>query len=78
MLRAGLRADGRTLAGRDPGIRIAALGLFAAWLTATSFDWLYNIPGLAGMAMLAAAILLVRAPGSNAARTTSATVPAAA
>jgi hypothetical protein len=62
VLRAGLGADGRTLAGQDPGIRIAALGVFAAWLTATSFDWLYNIPGLTGMAVLAAAILLVRAP----------------
>jgi O-Antigen ligase len=65
VLRAGLCRDRRTLAGRDPGLRIAALGMFTAWLTVTSFDWLYNIPGLAGMAILAAAILLVRAPGDE-------------
>jgi hypothetical protein len=62
VLRAGLSRDRRTLAGRDPALRIAALGIFTAWLTVTSFDWLYDIPGLAGMAILAAAILLVRAP----------------
>jgi O-antigen ligase len=62
VLRAGLSGDRRTLAGRDPALRIAALGMFTAWLTATSFDWLYDIPGLAGMAILAATILLVRAP----------------
>jgi tetratricopeptide (TPR) repeat protein len=62
VLRAGIAVDRRTLAGTDPAIRIAALGVFAAWLTETSFDWLYNIPGLTGMAMLAAAILVARAP----------------
>lgn len=62
VLRAGLFPDRRTLAGRDPGIRIAALGIFASWLTTTSFDWLYDIPGLTGMAVLAAAILFVRVP----------------
>ena len=62
VLYAGLSGDRRRLAGRDPGIRIAALGMFTAWLTATSFDWLYDIPGLTGMAMLAASILLVRVP----------------
>jgi predicted Zn-dependent protease len=36
--------------------------MFVAWLTATSFDWLYDIPGLTGMAILAAAILVVRVP----------------
>jgi hypothetical protein len=62
VLCAGLSRDRRRLAGRDPGIRVAALGMFTAWLTATSFDWLYDIPGLTGMAMLAAAILVVRVP----------------
>jgi hypothetical protein len=65
VLRAGLAPARRTLARGDPGIRIAALGVFAAWLIETSFDWLYDIPGLTGMAMLAAAILLVRAPGET-------------
>jgi cytochrome c-type biogenesis protein CcmH/NrfG len=37
--------------------------MFTAWLAATSVDWLYDIPGLAGMAMLAAAVLVAPAPG---------------
>ena len=36
--------------------------MFTAWLAATSVDWLYDIPGLAGMAMLAASILVAPAP----------------
>lgn len=51
-------AGRRTLAGADPYIRIAATGTFAAWLSATSVDWLYDIPGLTGMAMLSAALLV--------------------
>ena len=49
----------RTLAATDPLVRIAALGTFAAWLTATSVDWTYNFPGLTGAALLAAALLVV-------------------
>lgn len=71
ILRGGLSADRRTLAGQDPGVRIAALGMFSAWFTATSFDWLYDIPGLTGMAILAAAILVVHEP----ARTTHRSQP---
>jgi cytochrome c-type biogenesis protein CcmH/NrfG len=33
--------------------------MFAAWLTATSVDWLYNFPGLTGAALLAGALLAV-------------------
>ncbi len=51
----------RTLAGGDPAVRIAALGVFTAWLAATSVDWLYDIPGLTGMALLAATILVAPA-----------------
>ncbi len=61
-------ARGRTHTARGPhlrrtmpGSKIAALGMFTAWLAATSVDWLYNIPGLAGMAMLAAAVLVAPA-----------------
>jgi len=54
-----------TLAATDPMIRVAALGIFSAWLAATSVDWLYDIPGLGGMAILAAAMLVVPAPGSR-------------
>jgi hypothetical protein len=50
-----------TLAGGDVALKVAALGMFGAWLAATSVDWLYDIPGLACMAMLAAAVLVVPA-----------------
>jgi hypothetical protein len=50
-----------TLASQDRLIKIAALGIFAAWLADTSVDWLYDIPGLAGTALVAAALLLVPA-----------------
>jgi hypothetical protein len=49
-----------TIASRDRFIKVAALGMFAAWLAATSVDWLYDIPGLAGMAVVAAGLLVVR------------------
>jgi O-Antigen ligase len=51
----------RTIASEDRLIKIAALGIFAAWLAYTSVDWLYDIPGLAGTALVAAALLLVPA-----------------
>jgi hypothetical protein len=49
-----------TIASQDPFIKVAAVGMFAAWLAATSVDWLYDIPGLAGMAVVAAGLLVVR------------------
>ncbi len=61
-LGAGLTSRRTTLASHDPALKVAALGLFTAWLAATSVDWLYDIPGLAGMAMLAAAVLVVPVP----------------
>jgi O-Antigen ligase len=50
-----------TLASEDRLIKVAALGMFVAWLADTSVDWLYDIPGLAGMALVAAALLVVPA-----------------
>ena len=58
----GTHAPAPTLASGDPALKIAALGMFTAWLAATSVDWLYDIPGLAGMAILAAAVLVAPAP----------------
>lgn len=60
IFRAGFARAG-TLASTDPLIRLAALGLFTAWLVDTSVDWLYDIPGLAGAAIVAAALLVVPA-----------------
>jgi tetratricopeptide (TPR) repeat protein len=48
-----------TLASGDRLIKVAAVGMFTAWLAATSVDWLYDIPGIAGMAVMAAALLAV-------------------
>jgi hypothetical protein len=50
-----------TLASGDRLIKVAALGMFAAFLIDTSVDWLYDIPGLAGIAIVAAALLVVPA-----------------
>lgn len=65
VLAAGLTRRRTTLAGNDAALKIAALGMFTAWLAATSVDWLYDIPGLAGMAMLAAAVLVVPASAAG-------------
>jgi hypothetical protein len=61
VLAAGLTRRRSTLASGDAALKISALGMFTAWLAATSVDWLYDIPALACMAMLAAAILVVPA-----------------
>jgi O-antigen ligase len=66
-----------TLASEDLLIRIAALGVFAAWLIDTSVDWLYDIPGLAGMAFVAAALLVAPAVNRRSAEPGPATAPAA-
>ena len=72
VLVAGITRQRRTLASGDPALKIAALGMFAAWLAATSVDWLYDIPGLAGMAVLAAAVLVAPAPPLEAGASVSA------
>jgi hypothetical protein len=69
VLAAGLSRRRTTLAASDVSLRVAAVGMFVAWLAATSVDWLYDIPGLAGMAMLAAAVLV--APSSESAEDTA-------
>ncbi len=66
VLAAGGSPRGRpTLTTDDPGLRVAALGVFTAWLAATSVDWLYDFPGLTAMALLAAAVLLAPELGSS-------------
>ena len=42
----------------DRAVAAAALGVFTGWLLQTSVDWLHNLPGLTGIALLAAAILV--------------------
>jgi O-antigen ligase len=52
-----------SLASSDLMIKLAALGMFSAWLIETSVDWAYDIAGVTGMAMCAAALLV--APRSS-------------
>jgi UDP-GlcNAc:undecaprenyl-phosphate GlcNAc-1-phosphate transferase len=47
------RADPRAL-----GLTVAAGGTFITWLVHTSVDWLHVIPGVTGMALFAAAVLV--------------------
>jgi O-antigen ligase len=49
----------------EVGIVVAATGMFVVWLAQTSVDWLHLIPGVTGIALGAAAILL-RCPLSEA------------
>jgi hypothetical protein len=51
-----------TLSSQDPGLRVAATGIFVAWIAGTSVDWLYDIPGLTITALLAAGVLLAPSP----------------
>ena len=50
--------------GLEIGLAVAATGMFLVWLAQTSVDWLHLIPGLTGIALGAAAILL-RDPGAG-------------
>jgi hypothetical protein len=62
----GLRRTARA-ARADPLARtvaVAAGGIFIGWLIQTSGDWMHLIPGLTGMALAAAASLVV-APGGR-------------
>ena len=56
----------KTLASGDRLVKVAAAGMFVAFLVDTSVDWTYDIPGLAGAAILAGALLVLpeRATGA--------------
>lgn len=56
---AGLRGQSRRARDDDweRVIAVAAGGAFVAWLAHTSVDWLHVIPGVTGIALLAAAVL---------------------
>jgi UDP-GlcNAc:undecaprenyl-phosphate/decaprenyl-phosphate GlcNAc-1-phosphate transferase len=44
--------------GRAAGLAVAAGGTFLVWLVHTSVDWLHLIPGLTGIALCSAAVLV--------------------
>jgi UDP-N-acetylmuramyl pentapeptide phosphotransferase/UDP-N-acetylglucosamine-1-phosphate transferase len=60
--------------GRAPVV-VAGLGVVTAWLVHTSVDWIHLLPGLTGVALLGAAVLLRPARGDGA---DAGTAPAAA
>jgi hypothetical protein len=49
---------------RDAGLSVALGGTFAVWFLHTSVDWIYNMPGITGMALLGAAGLCALAAAS--------------
>jgi UDP-GlcNAc:undecaprenyl-phosphate GlcNAc-1-phosphate transferase len=44
--------------GRDLGLAVAGGGMFLVWLVHTSVDWLHLIPGVTGIALCGAAVLV--------------------
>lgn len=59
------RAAAARVRGAEIGVTVAAVGMFAVWLAQTSVDWLHLIPGLTGIALGAAAVLLRREPAAE-------------
>ncbi|MDP1849670.1 MAG: O-antigen ligase family protein [Solirubrobacteraceae bacterium] len=53
--------------GRDP-LTVAALGLATAWFVHAGVDWIHLLPGLTGIALIAAALLLRPARADDAAQ----------
>ena len=51
-------ARARRRVGMDGAVAVAALGMFTAWFAQTSVDWIHNLPGVTGMALVAAAVLV--------------------
>jgi tetratricopeptide (TPR) repeat protein len=65
VLFAGIRPRRGSPARADRAVHVAALGGFTAWLTQTSVDWLHLLPGVTGIALLCAALLLADIDGSG-------------
>jgi hypothetical protein len=58
VLLTGMRPRAGSVAAADRGVHVAALGAFVAWLAQTSVDWLHLLPGMTGVALLCAGLLL--------------------
>jgi tetratricopeptide (TPR) repeat protein len=63
-----IAARRRIRSGAREPVVVAALGVLAAWSLHTSVDWVHLLPGVAGVAMLAAAVLTRPTAGVAAAR----------
>ena len=77
---AGAWRRSRELRLGEPGVGllVAAIGVFVVWLAQTSVDWLHLIPGLTGIALGAAAILLLPLGREDGGRPKLRPIPAAA
>ncbi|HWA54270.1 MAG TPA: O-antigen ligase family protein [Solirubrobacterales bacterium] len=63
---------------RVAGLTVAAFGIFLVWLAQTSVDWLHLIPGLTGIALGGAAVLLLPQRSGQDSATRLFPIPAAA
>jgi O-antigen ligase len=59
------RVHGQAVDARDRYVLIAAIGTFSVWFVHTSIDWLHNLPGVTGIAIVSAAILTSVLPGAR-------------
>ncbi len=64
LLLIALGAWRRIRAGLREPVVVAAVGVVTAWFVHTSVDWMHLLPGLTGVALLGAAVLL-RPPGDT-------------
>jgi tetratricopeptide (TPR) repeat protein len=55
----------RIRAGLREPVVVAAIGVVVAWFVHTSVDWMHLLPGLTGVALLGAAVLLRPAGGAD-------------
>jgi hypothetical protein len=64
---AGLWRRARAAARHPSGLllTVAGGGIFVSWLGGTSVDWLQVVPGVTGVALCAAAVLVIRPPAED-------------
>lgn len=65
LLLIGFGAWRRIRAGLREPVVVAALGVVTVWFVHTSVDWMHLLPGLTGVALLGAAVLLRPAGGAD-------------
>jgi hypothetical protein len=64
VLFAAVRLGRGAIARSELPVVVACAGIFIAWFVQTNADWLHNLPGVTGIALLAAGVLLTRARGA--------------
>lgn len=59
-----VRQRAKTIGRQDPGLVVACGGVFVAWLVDGSVDWVYNLPGITGMALVCGSVLTAENDGN--------------